>query len=230
MDAMESLPCPKVWRRPDGTPRQDSTPRGAVCTVVQDGVSGLLLPTRATSKAAVYVLLGVGIALAVLSGFLVTGTAAIGVVGGVVLGLLGVLLIAAGLFARKHRPVATGLVLTPDAIALTWLRPAVRLPWDEISEFRPLSLRMGRSPDAPRRNYLGLVCTTKPNVGERMRKVAVRFGPDVACAVPVGSIDIDQLVLLHALAYYRDNPDARSELAGDAAVLRVREARLRAAE
>lgn len=230
MERMESLPCPKVWRRPDGTPRQETSPRGVVCTVAQDGESGLLLPAKATSKNAVYMLLGVGIVLAVLSGFLVTGTAVIGVVGGVVLGLLGVLLIAAGLFALKHRPSASGVVLTPDGVALTWLRPAVRLPWDEISEIRPLSLRMGRSPDAPSRNYLGVVSRGKLDVGERMRRVAVRFGPDVACAVPVGSLDVDQLLVLHAIAYYRDNPDARAELLGEDAVLRVREARLRAAE
>ena len=230
METMESLPCPKVWRRPDGTPRQDSVPRGAACTVVVGGESGLLLPSRRTSRTAAFVLVGVGVVLAALSGFLVTGDAVIGVVGGVVLGLLGVLLIAAGLFALKHRPAATGLVLTPEGIALSWLRPAVRLPWEAISEIRPLALRMGRGPEAPSRNYLGVVANGRPDVGERMRKVATRFGPDVACAVQVGTLDVDQLVVLHTLMYYRDHPDARAELGGDAAVLRVREVRLRDAE
>ncbi|WP_189213515.1 MULTISPECIES: hypothetical protein [Actinokineospora] len=227
---MRTLPCPKPWRRPDGTPRQDTIPTGAACTVAVDGETGLLLPSRGTSRTAAFVLVGVGLALAVLSGFLVTASPVIAVAGGVVLGLLGVLLIAAGLFALKHRPVATGFMLTPDAVVLTWLRPVVRLPWDVISEIRPLALRMGRSPDAPSRNYLGLVSRGKPDVGERMRKVAVRFGPDVACAVPVGSLNVDQLVVLHTLEFYRDHPEARAELAGDAAVLRVREARLHDAE
>ncbi|MGW5051982.1 hypothetical protein [Actinokineospora sp. NPDC004072] len=192
--------------------------------------TGLLLPSRRTSRTAAFVLVGVGVGLAALSGFLVTAQPVIAVVGGVVLGLLGVLLIAAGLFALKHRPVSTGLVLTPEAVVLTWLRPAVRLPWDAISEVRPLAVRLGRSPEAPSRNYLGLASRSKVDVGERMRKVAVRFGPDVACAVAVGSLDVDQLVVLHTLAYYRDHPEARAELAGDAAVLRVREVRLHDAE
>ncbi|GAA4415355.1 hypothetical protein ACFQV2_30565 [Actinokineospora soli] len=230
MDAMETLPCPKVWRRPDGTPRQESTPSGMVCTVAAHGETGLLFPSRGTRRAAAFVLVGVGLVLALLSGFLVTAEPVIAVVGGVVLGLLGVLLIAAGLFALRHRPLTTGLLMTPEGVALTWLRPAVRLGWDDIHEIRPLVLRMGRSAQAPSRHYVGVVSRGKPDVGERMRKVAVRFGPDVACAVPVGSLDVDQLVVLHTLAYYRDHPEARAELAGDAAVLRVREVRLRAPE
>ena len=230
MDAMETLPCPQVWRRPDGTPRQDSVPTGAVCTVATASETGLLFPTKGTRRAAAFVLVGVGVVLALLSGFLVTADPVIAVVGGVVLGLLGVLLIAAGLFALRHRPLTTGLLLTPDGLSLTWLRPVVRLPWDAVHEIRPLTLRMGRSADAPSRNYLGVVSRGKPDVGDRMRKIALRFGPDVACAVPVGTLDVDQLVVLHTLAYYRDHPEARAELAGDAAVLRVRELRLRDAE
>ncbi|MGX7824724.1 hypothetical protein ACTG9Q_06500 [Actinokineospora sp. 24-640] len=224
---MEALPCPKLWRSPDGTPRQDAVPTGTPCTAAIDGETGLLLPTKATSRKAAYVLVGVGAALAVLSGLLVTGSAVIGVVGGVVLGLLGVLLIAAGLFALRKRPAATGFVLTPTAVVLTWSRPVVRLPWDGITEVRPLSLRLGRAPESASRNYIGLCTRERLAVGERMTKLARRFGPDVACAVPVASVNVDQLVVLHTLAYYRDHPEARAELAGEDAVVRVQESRLR---
>lgn len=230
MDA-SSLPCPKQWRKPDGTPHREGNPLGSARTVDVDGALGLLLPSRQTARAAAVVLILVGAGLAALSGLLLAGDGVIAVLGGVVLGLLGVLLLAAGLFALvRSRSRKVGIVLTPDHVVLNWVRPAVRLPWDGVREIRPLVLRMGRSGASPTRHYVGVVADDPALVGPRMRKVGARFGPDVACAVAMSSVDVDQLVVLHTLRFYRDNPDARAELAGEAAVVRVRERRLRASE
>ncbi|WP_139190568.1 hypothetical protein [Actinokineospora iranica] len=219
--AAPPLPCPQPWRTPDGAPNAGKTPTGSARIVDADGAPGLLLPSRPTTVAAGVLLIVVGACFAVLGGLLIAGESVIGAVGGVVLGLLGVLLLAAGGFALRRKPRAVGIVLTPDHVVLNWLRPVVRLPWTSIIEIRPLALRMGRARTAPTRNYLGVVCREPGVVDERTRKAAARFGKDLACAVSMRSVDLDQLVVLHTLRFYLDNPPARAELAGEQAVVRV---------
>ncbi|MBC6448988.1 hypothetical protein [Actinokineospora xionganensis] len=188
-----------------------------------DGVTGLLIPARQARVAAGIILIIFGLGLGGLAALLIIRGGVGPTVGAVVLGILGVLLLAAGFFALKRKQRMVGILLTPDHIALTWVHPVVRLPWQDLTEVRPLSLRIGRSRTGPTQNYLGLISAVAADT--RMRKVAAKFGRDVACAVPMRSMDLDQLVVLHTLQFYLDNPDARAELSGEDAVRRVREGR-----
>lgn len=220
-----SLPCPQPWRAADGSAQPSGMPTGAAAAARFDGVPGLLIPARQARVAAGVVLILVGLALGGLAALLIMRGGVGPTVGAVVLGILGVLLLAAGFFALKRKQRTVGILLTPDHIALTWVHPVVRLDWQDITEIRPLSLRIGRSRTGPTQNYLGIICTNARAADTRMRKVAAKFGPDVACAVPMRSMNLDQLVVLHTLRFYLENPDARAELAGDDAVRRVRERR-----
>ncbi|SDH46601.1 hypothetical protein SAMN05192558_102191 [Actinokineospora alba] len=220
-----SLPCPRPWRAADGSPQPSGTPTGAATAATFDGVPGLLIPARQARVAAGVVLIIVGLGLGGLSALLIIRGGVGPTLGAVVLGILGVLLLLAGFFALKRKQRMVGILLTPDHVALTWVHPVVRLPWHDITEIRPLSLRIGRSKTAPTQNYLGLITTDAAAADTRMRKVAAKFGRDVACAVPMRTMDIDQLVVLHSLRFYLENPDARAELSGDDAVRRVREGR-----
>ncbi|MCP2269904.1 hypothetical protein [Actinokineospora diospyrosa] len=221
MDRAHALPCPQPWRTTDGSPNPAGAPGGAATSVLTEGATGLLLPTRPTTLAAGVVLVLVGLLLAVPGGLLIAFGATLAVVAGVVLGLLGVLLLAAGVFALTRKQRDNGIVLTPEHVLLTWVRPVVQVPWSTITEVRPLSLRMGRAKTAPSQNYLGIAARDHAVTGERMRKVAVRFGPDLVAAVPMRTLDLDQLVVLHALRYYHANPHARTELTGADAVRRI---------
>ncbi|RLK55348.1 hypothetical protein CLV68_4833 [Actinokineospora cianjurensis] len=221
MDRVHALPCPQPWRRTDGSPNPAGVPSGVVATVEAEGAAGLLLPTRPATVAAGVVLVLVGLGLAVPGGLLIAGGGGLAVVGGVVLGLLGLLLLAAGVFALTRKQRDSGIVLTPEHVVLTWVRPVVRVPWASITEVRPLALRVGRSKGALSQNYLGFAARDHDVTGDRMRKVAVKFGPDLVCAVPMRTLDLDQLVVLHALRFYLANPHHRAELTGDDAVRRV---------
>ncbi|MGH3863734.1 hypothetical protein [Actinokineospora sp.] len=220
-----SLPCPRPWLAADGTAQPSGTPSGAACAATVDGVAGLLIPARQARIAAGIVLIIVGLGLGGLAALLIIRGGVGPTVGAVVLGILAALLLAAGFFALKRKQRIVGILLTPDHIALTWVHPVVRVPWQGITEIRPLSLRIGRSRTGPSQNYLGVVSTEAASADTRMRKVAAKFGRDVACAVPMRNMGIDQLVVLHTLRFYLDNPDARAELSGEDAVRRVREGR-----
>ncbi|GLW95895.1 hypothetical protein [Actinokineospora globicatena] len=221
MDRVHALPCPQPWRKTDGSPNPAGAPTGAAATVETEGAAGLLLPTRPATVAAGVVLVLIGLALAVPGGLLIAGGGGLAVFAGVVLGLLGLLLLAAGVFALTRKQGDSGIVLTPEHVVLTWVRPVVRVPWTTITEVRPLALRVGRTKGALSQNYLGLAARDHDVTGDRMRKVAVRFGPDLVCAVPMRTLDLDQLVVLHALRFYLANPQHRAELAGEDAVRRV---------
>ncbi|GAA3054447.1 hypothetical protein [Actinokineospora globicatena] len=221
MDRVHALPCPQPWRKTDGSPNPAGAPTGAAATVETDGAAGLLLPTRPATVAAGVVLVLIGLALAVPGGLLIAGGGGLAVFAGVVLGLLGLLLLAAGVFALTRKQGDSGIVLTPEHVVLTWVRPVVRVPWTTITEVRPLALRVGRTKGALSQNYLGLAARDHDVTGDRMRKVAVRFGPDLVCAVPMRTLNLDQLVVLHALRFYLANPQHRAELAGEDAVRRV---------
>ncbi|MBM7772664.1 hypothetical protein JOD54_002868 [Actinokineospora baliensis] len=221
MDRARTLPCPQPWRTTDGSANPAGSPSGAAASVSTEGADGLLLPTRPATLAAGVVLIVVGLLFAVPGGLLIAFGATLAVVAGVVLGLFGVLLFAAGVFALTRKQRDSGIVLTPEHVLLTWVRPVVRVPWATITEVRPLSLRMGRSKTALSQNYLGIAARDHGVTGDRMRKVAVRFGPDLVAAVPMRTLDLDQLVVLHALRYYHANPHARAELTGADAVRRV---------
>ncbi|WP_285508294.1 hypothetical protein [Actinokineospora sp. NBRC 105648] len=221
-----SLPCPQPWRRTDGTPNPAGTPSGAVAVVRTDDAAGVLLPSRPAAVAAGVVLVLVGLAMAVPGGLLIAGGPTLAVVAGVVLGLLGLLLLAAGVFALTRKQRDVGILLTPEHVVLNWVRPAVRVPWGSITEIRPLALRMGRKRGALSQNYLGVAAHEHSEEAERMRKVATRFGPDLLCAVSMRTVNVDQLVVLHTLRYYLANPSARTELAGEDAVQRIRAGRV----
>ncbi|WP_146108410.1 hypothetical protein V5P93_001604 [Actinokineospora auranticolor] len=227
MDRAETLPCPQPWRRADGTPNPAGSPAGDALTVAADGSPGLLLPSRPATIAAAVVLIVAGLVLGGSAALLIVNGGGLAATAGVVLALLGLLLLAAGVFALTRKQREVGIVLTPDHVVLNWVRPEVRLPWEAITEFRPVSLRLGRSGNANRQNYLGVAAHHHHvEVDSRMRKVAVRFGPDLVCAVPMRTVDLDQLVVLHTLRFYLDNPGHRAELAGGDAVARVREGRV----
>ncbi|WP_156893231.1 hypothetical protein [Actinokineospora enzanensis] len=226
MDRAPLLPCPHPWRRTDGSPQESGKPAGNALTVDSEGAAGLLLPTRPTTIAAGVVLIVVGLGLMVPGGLLIaSGHLMLGIAGGV-LGLLGLLFLAAGIFALTRKQREVGIVLTPDHVVLNWARPSVRLPWTSITEIRPVSLRMGRGRGAPSQNYLGVAAHGQGEVNDRMRKLAVRFGPDLVCAVSMRTVDLDQLVVLHTLRFYLDNPRARAELSGPDAVERVMSGRV----
>jgi hypothetical protein len=205
-------------------------PGGLVATVEEDGGQGLLLPSRQARVAAGVLLVVVGLALGGLTAYLIIHGGVPATLGGVVLGVLGLLLIAAGVFALRRKPRTTGILLTPEHLVINWVHPAVRVPWDDITEIRPLGMRIGRANTGPSHNYIGVVSRESDAANTRMRKLAAKFGKDVTCALPMRSLDIDQLVVLHTLAFYLDNPDARAELGGQDAVRRVREVRLRSPE
>jgi hypothetical protein len=225
MDDDRVLSCPQPWRAADGSPRPSGTPTGAPVTVDDEAGTGLLLPSRQVRVAAGVILIVIGAGLGVAGGLMIThGVAA--TLGGVVLGVLGLLLLAAGAFSLRRKHHTTGILLTPEQVVLNWVHPAIRLPWQDITEIRPLGLRVGRARTSLSHNYLGVVTRDHDSGNVRMRKVASKFGKDLACALPMRTIDVDQLVVLHTVTFYLDNPDARAELAGPDAVLRVREVRL----
>ncbi|WP_157440601.1 hypothetical protein [Actinokineospora inagensis] len=212
---VNALPCPQPWRNAAGT----ANPAGAPATVEADGVPGLLLPSRTKTVAAGVILLVVGLVFGTLGGLLIAGGTLLVGIGGGILGVLGVMLAAAGVFALTRKQRAVGIVLTQEHIVLNWVRPAVRLPWATITEVRPLALRAGQS--SPSRSYLGLAARDLSHATEGMRRLAVKFGPDLACAVQMTTMDVDQLLVLHTLRYYLANPGARAELTGEEAVRRV---------
>ncbi len=220
MNDARALPCPLPWRGPDGTPNPVKRTTGTATITEVDGVAGLLIPTRQPSRAAGIVLVVVGLVLGGLAALLfVLGGVALGFGGGV-LGLLGLLLLLAGAFSLRGKPKKVGIVLTPGDVVLTWLRPVVRVPWDAISEVRPLAVRLGKARTSASRHYVGLIAKDVP-VADRVRALAAKFGKDVTCVIAMGMMNIDQLVVLTILRYYRDNPDARAELGGPDAVRRV---------
>ncbi|WP_436501926.1 hypothetical protein [Actinokineospora sp. HUAS TT18] len=230
MDSDRALSCPQPWRAPDGTVHSSGVPGGQVSTVAEDGGGGLLLPSRQARVAAGVLLVVAGLALGGVTALLIVFGGVIAMFGAVVFGILGLLLLAAGVFALRRKPRTTGVLLTPEHVVINWVHPAVRVPWSDISEIRPLCLRIGRANTGPSQNFVGVVSHNSETMNTRMRKAAEKFGKDVACALPMRSLDVDQLVVLHTLTFYLDNPDARAELAGPDAVRRVREVRLRSPE
>ncbi|CRK58986.1 hypothetical protein [Alloactinosynnema sp. L-07] len=230
MDSDRALSCPQPWRAPDGTVHSSGVPDGKVATVEEEGGGGLLLPSRQARVAAGVVLVILGLVFGGLAAFLIVRGGMPTSLGGGVLGVLALLLLAAGVFALRRKPRTTGILLTPDHVVINWVHPAVRLAWDDITEIRPLGLRIGRANTGLSHNYVGVVSRQSDAANVRMRKVAARFGKDVTCALPMRSLDVDQLVVLHTLTFYLDNPDSRAELAGPDAVRRVREVRFRLPE
>jgi hypothetical protein len=105
------------------------------------------------------------------------------------------------------------LRLSPGEVRLRVDAIDVTVPWDDLTGVfaqAPLSNGM------PTGHELCLTTRSPP-------RSRVPMLPDEPVSIPVHRIDLDQMVLHHLLCFYREHPDARYELAGPAAVTRLRD-------
>ncbi|OLR91494.1 hypothetical protein [Actinokineospora bangkokensis] len=218
---MVDMDLPPAWRKPDGTANPGGDPTGRARQAEIGGETGLLLPTRQAGAGAGIGLLVLGALLVVGAVFLVLSENTLVAVGGWVLGLLGALFVAAGVFALRGGTRAVGVLLTPEHVVLNWSPPPVKVPWSQVREVRPVAIRFGRANTRPTANYLGVATVTEGVAGGRHRSLAARFSRDLSAAVPMRLMLVDQLVVLRAFHHYLAHPDDRAELATPAAVERV---------
>lgn len=128
-------------------------------------------------------------------------------------------------FTARRRPYVT---LTPIAVVTDDGDPLV-IPWSEITEVRAATAVTGVPHPLlppPRQNWLIIGVADRQTVPGAPEKLVQRFGGDTVVGFPATRLLTDPLVLFHTLHYYLDNPDARPELADDAALRRIRTRRI----
>ncbi|WP_424188898.1 hypothetical protein ACOBQX_11350 [Actinokineospora sp. G85] len=200
---------------------QEPVPTGRVVSAEVDGKRGLLIPVRQAKTQAGIILLIVGLVFLGLAAWGLTGGASFGVVAGVAAALIGLLLFASGVFALRKPKGHNGLLLSPEGMTLAWFPPTVTVPWEQVTDVRPVVLRMGKSKGALVHNYLGVAATPRDAAGSRLRGTAARFAPDLAFVIAMRTVAVDQRLVLKAVRHYHTNPGDRAELGTDAAVTRV---------
>jgi len=150
------------WRREDFIRRRRA--RDGQLTVV-DSVAGrgVFVPARHTGAVTTVVLTllsGIGLGVAVFATYFAIRDGlpqlwiAVGLSGApgalFALGVVGSL--------RQRRAVRRGIVLTPEAVVVETLVPAVVIPWSRLREIHTFHLRWGWGPlPAPTQNWIGFV-------------------------------------------------------------------------
>ena len=116
---------------------------------------------------------------------------------------------------RYLRGISVGeLQLSPDGLRLRMDGLDVHLPWEDA---------LGLATAETRSSY-GIVTGRLLTLRFRTTPRGRRPQPAVReIRVPIHRIDLDEVVLHHLLRFYHQHPEARGELAGPAAVARLRD-------
>lgn len=128
-------------------------------------------------------------------------------------------------FTTRRRPCLT---LTPGAVIVDLGSPLV-IPWTQITEVRATAVVTGIPHPLlppPRQNWLTIGVANRSAVPGAAPRLVRHFGGNTVAGIPATRLLSDPVVLFHTLHYYLDNPEARPELAGPAAIRRIRTARV----
>ncbi|MEI2714046.1 MAG: hypothetical protein V9G04_12340 [Nocardioides sp.] len=221
---MGGLVCAPLWVSIGALPFLDRSPAREQQASHHDG--GLLLPVRPFAPAGIAVFLIVGVFFVALA--LVALYAAVAdqmysfIIGFLLLGGVGaIFLTTAVMSVRQLRAGAGGIVADPEGIRLTSLsRDVWSVPWDQVTGIRAHWLRMAiglKMPTDSIANYLQIQAPEWTAPG-RLGRLGRTGGPNLE----VRSLAMDPYAALRVLTYYVEHPDARHELATDAAVARAR--------
>jgi hypothetical protein len=221
---MPSDPCSEDvpgWRREDFIRRLRA--RDGQLTVV-DSVAGrgVFVPARhtgAVTTVALAVLSACGLSVALLAAYVAIRDGMPQLWIGV--GLCGVLgaLFAVGVAGslRQRRTARCGIVLTPEAVVVETVVPAVIIPWSRLEEIHTFHLRWGWGPmPAPTQNWIGFV-VDEPGAIEGVGRPAAAVAKRLKSRPTVGVfateiLRIDPLAALAGMQWYLEHPEDRGRL------------------
>jgi hypothetical protein len=143
-----------------------------------------------------------------------------------VFGTLGTILFLGGgiLTLIRSSGDAWSLTLLPEGVQATAAGTHSFVPWDAIEWVEAFDLTVYSRGFANHEPLVGIKATDPDRIeisktGRMLMKTNAMFGTDLA--YPVRTLNVEPALLLHALRYYLENPDARPELRGQEALHRV---------
>lgn len=119
---------------------------------------------------------------------------------------------------RQRRAARRGIVLTPEAVVVETLVPAVVIPWSGLREIHTFHLRWGwGSLPAPTQNWIGFV-VDDPGAIEGVGRPAAAVEKRLKSRPTVGVfateiLRIDPLAALAGMQWYLEHPEDRHRLA-----------------
>ena len=140
-------------------------------------------------------------------------------------GLGTVLFLGGGILMLIRNAGATwSLTLLPEGVQATAAGTKSFVPWDAIAWVEAFDFTFYSRGFANHEPHVGIKATDPELIeisktGRMLMKTNAMFGTDLA--YPVRTLNVEPALLLHALRFYLEHPDARSELGGQVALRRV---------
>jgi hypothetical protein len=147
----------------------------------------------------------------------------VGTLGAILLGGIGTLVLIRKAGAGWH------VTLLPSGVAAVAAGTTSFVPWDAIDSIAAFDFTLYTRGFANHEPYIGINATDPDRIeisktGRMLMKTNRLLGTDLAYSVR--ALEVEPALLYHALLYYLEHPDARSELSGHAGLDRVEQGRL----